>query len=137
MPIVPVIGPAGAGKSQVIENLRRPGQVLLDYTSLYAAVGGVQRDPVTGRYPVRLDGDPAIGLVAALKDYAVDQAVRRELDGYVTSSSRDDIERLERITGEKAIIVDPGEAVTKARLADPATGVLSDECAKALRRWYG
>ena len=136
MPIVPVVGPAGAGKSQVIEELRRPGQVLLDYTGLYAAIGGVQRDPATGRYPVRVDGDPAIGLVAALKDYAVDQAVRRELDGYVTSSSRDDIERLERITGQEAVIVDPGEQVTRARLADPATGELSAECIKALSRWY-
>ena len=135
MPIVPIIGPAGAGKSQVIDNLRRPGQVLLDYTSLYAAVGGVQRD-ASGRYPVRVDGDPTIGLVAALKDYAVNEAVRRELDGYVTSSSRDDIERLEQITGQPAQIVDPGEEVTKARLADPITGVLSEECKKALRRWY-
>ena len=136
MPIIPIIGPAGAGKSQIIDNLRRPGQVLLDYTGLYAAIGGVQRD-ASGRYPVRVDGDPLIGLVAALKDYAVEQAVTRELDGYVTSSSRDDIERLERITGQPATIVDPGEAVTKARLADPVTGVLSEECKKALRRWYG
>ena len=136
MPIVPVIGPAGAGKSQVIEELRRPGQVLLDYTGLYAAIGGVQRGP-DGRYPVRVDGDPLIGLVAALKDYAVEQAVNRELDGFVTSSSRDDVERLQQITGQTAVIVDPGEEVTKARLADPVTGVLSEECTKALRRWYG
>ena len=136
MPIVPVIGPAGAGKSQVIDNLRRPGQVLIDYTGLYSAIGGVQRD-ASGRYPVRVDGDPLIGLVAALKDFAVEQAVGRELDGYVTSSSRDDVDRLQEITGQTAVIVDPGEDVTKARLADPVTGVLSDECAKALRRWYG
>ena len=121
MPIVPVIGPAGAGKSQVIENLRRPGQVLLDYTGLYSAIGGVQRD-ASGRYPVRVDGDPLIGLIAAVKDYAVEQAVRRELDGFVTSSSRDDIDRLERITGEKAVIVDPGEEVTKATAGGPGNG---------------
>ena len=72
-----------------------------------------------------------------MKDYAVEQAVTRELDGYVTSSSRDDIKRLERITGQEAIVVDPGEEVTKARLADPVTGELSEECEKALRRWYG
>ena len=129
------IGPAGAGKSQVIEELRQPGQVLLDYTGLYAAIGGVQRGP-DGRYPERLDGDPLLPLIAAVKDYAVEQAVTRELDGYVTSSSRDDIERLERITGQKAVIVDPGEEVTKARLADPVTGELSAECSKALARWY-
>ena len=136
MAIIPVIGPAGAGKSQVIDNLRRPGQVLLDYTGLYAAIGGVQRD-ASGRYPERLAGDPLIPLIAAVKDYAVEQAVNRQLDGYVTSSSRDDIERLERITGEQAVIVDPGEEVTRARLADPATGIVSEECNKALRRWYG
>ena len=34
-------------------------------------------------------------------------------------------------------IVDPGRAVVAARLSDPETGELSDECDSALGRWYG
>ena len=33
--------------------------------------------------------------------------------------------------------VDPGEAVVRARLADPVTGVLSPECGQAVGRWFG
>ena len=33
-------------------------------------------------------------------------------------------------------IVDPGIDVVTARLSDPATGSLSDACARAVARWY-
>ena len=33
-------------------------------------------------------------------------------------------------------IVDPGIEVVSARLADPLTGELEDECAGAIARWY-
>ena len=87
-----------------------------------------------------LTGDPAIGLVAALKDYAVDQAVRRELDGYVTSSSsRDDIERLgahHGATGTPSWTQE--KQLTKGTAGGPGYGrAFRAECKKALRRWYG
>ena len=67
---------------------------------------------------------------------ALRMAVERELDGFVTSSALADVEVLEAITGETAKVIDAGEDVVRARLADPITGELSPECSAALRRWY-
>ena len=33
-------------------------------------------------------------------------------------------------------MIDPGENVVKARLASPATGILSEDCLQAIGRWY-
>ena len=136
MPITPVVGPAGAGKSQYIAATTRPGWIVLDYTAIYAALSGVQRGP-DGKFPERVAGDPLLPMTAALKAVALSMAVERELDGFVTSSSRDDVPTLERITGQSAVVIDPGESVVRARLVDAVTGQLSPECAVALGRWYG
>ena len=135
MPIVPVCGPAGAGKSQYIAATIRPGWIILDYTALYAALSGVQRGP-DGKFPERVAGDPLLPMTAAVKAVALSMAVERQLDGFVTSSARDDVSTLERITGQSAVVVDPGEDVVRARLADAVTGELSPECSAALSRWY-
>ncbi|MCY4086689.1 MAG: hypothetical protein OXG37_07365, partial [Actinomycetia bacterium] len=37
----------------------------------------------------------------------------------------------------REIIVDPGEEIIRARLADSETGELSEECDAAALRWYG
>lgn len=136
MPIVPIVGPAGAGKSQVIAAERRPGDVLIDFTLLYAALSGAVRGP-DGTYPEREAGDPLLPLVAAVKAFALQQAVDRELDGHVTSSARGEVESLERRTGRPARVVDPGEDTVISRLVDPDTGDLSEECGEAAARWYG
>ena len=135
MPITPIVGPAGSGKSQYIAANLRPGWIILDYTGLYAALTGVQRGP-DGKFPERMAGDPVLPLVSALKAVALSMATERQLDGYITSSARADVEVLERATGQKAVVLDPGESVIRARLADPVTGELSGECASALARWY-
>ena len=74
--------------------------------------------------------------VSAVKAAALSLAVERELSGFVTSSARDDVAVLERITRTAAVVIDPGELVVRARLADPETGELSDECENAVGRWY-
>ena len=135
MSIVPILGPAGAGKSQYIAATIRPGWIIIDYTSLYVALSGVQRG-ADGKYPERESGDPLLPFVAGLKTMALRMATERELSGFVTSSALADVEVLEKITGETAKIIDPGEEVVRARLADPVTGELSPECSAALRRWY-
>ena len=99
------------------------------------ALSGAQRGP-DGRYPERIAGDPLIPLVAYIKATALRQAVERELDGFVTTSARADVPELERITGQPATVIDPGEDVVKARLADAVAGELSPECSTALSRWY-
>ena len=133
--ITPVVGPAGAGKSQYIAASIRAGWVVIDYTALYAALSGVQRGP-DGKYPERVTGAPLLPFVAGMKTMALRMAVERELSGFVTSSSLADVEALETITGETAKVIDPGEDVVRARLADPVSGELSPECSAALRRWY-
>ena len=135
MAIVPVVGPAGGGKSQFIAENIRPGWVVLDFTMLYAGLSSAQRGP-DGKYPERITGDPLLPLVSEVKALALNAAIRRELSGFVTSSARDDVPMLERVTGQPATIVDPGEDVVRARLADPVTGQLSEECTAAIRRWY-
>ena len=136
MPIQPVVGPAGGGKSQYIRDRLRPDDVVLDYTALWAALTGAERDPVTGLYPERIDGDPRLALVQAVKNRALELAQKYEMDGYVTSSDSDDIERLAAITGLAAVIIDPGLEVVLDRLRDAETGDLSPQCDKAVRRWY-
>lgn len=154
MPIVPIVGPAGAGKSQVIESERRPGDVLIDFTALFVALSGAVRGP-DGAYPERQDDDPVVPLTNAVQGMALYEATRRGLRGYVTSSRRRDVGRLETITGQAARIIDPGEDVIAGRLAVPIEvdlasffedpeglndsdldGVISEECAKAAARWY-
>ena len=136
MPIVPIVGPAGAGKSQYIARERTAGDVVIDYTSLWAALTGAQRGP-DGKYPERRDDDPSLALMSAVKNFALSQAVERELNGFVTSSARADVERLESRTGQQAVTIDPGREVVEARLVDDDTRYLSDECRRALARWYG
>ena len=103
-----------------------------------------QRDPVTGRYPERVDGDPRLPLVSELRDRAIAEAAARELDGYVTTSDSrpESLDRLARLAASAGVgaaairIIDPGEEIVRARLADAVTGTLSDSCESALARWY-
>ena len=137
MPITPVVGPAGSGKSQIIENERRPGDVVIDFTLLHAALTGAVRGP-DGRYPVREDDDPALGLVSAVQAFALSEAVKRELDGYVTTASREHVERLERVTGRKARVVDvePGPLLARLSEVDDEGEYLDGQCVTAARRWW-
>ena len=87
MAIVPVVGPAGSGKSQIVAAERRPGDVLIDFTALWAALTGATRGE-DGRFPVRTDDDPALPLVSVAYWFTLSEAVKRELRGFVTSASR-------------------------------------------------
>lgn len=135
MPIVPVLGPVSGGKSQFVDREREDGDVTIDFTALFAALASVQRG-ADGRYPERTDGDPRLPFVQAVKNFALTEAIRRELNGHVTSSARHDVEPLQVRTGQEAVIIDPGRDVIEDRLRDPETGEISDECRKALERWY-
>ncbi len=135
MPITPVAGPAGGGKSQWVARNRQPGDLLIDHTALWAALTGAQRGP-DGRYPPRPDDDPTTGLVQYIMAVAVRRATAAGLSGFVTTSRRSKVGELEAETGEGAIIIDPGIEVARDRLRDPETGELSAACSTALARWY-
>ena len=123
MPVTPIVGPVGSGKSQVVAAERRPGDILIDYTLIWAALTGATRGE-DGRVPVREDDDPALPLVSALYWFGLTEAVRRELRGFVTSAIREHVSRLEQVTGQPARVVTAEPSTLMARLTevDPATG---------------
>lgn len=137
-----VQGPAGGGKSQLAREMLAAGeiQVLADITQLWVALSGVQRGP-DGRYPVRDVDDPALQLALYLQEVAVNRALDLDYDVAATTSRRGQEERWQeraQRAGRAFAVrtVDPGLAVVTRRLAE-STGVLSDECARAIGRWYG
>ena len=136
-----VAGPPGAGKSQFLEALLESGEldVVSDLTSIWAALRGLKRGP-DGKFPVRLDTDPALPLAQRLKLEAVRQALQRGLRVAATSSTRKDRGLMVDMAAEAGAafterIVDPGRAVVAARLAGP-DGSLSGACSAAIGRWY-
>ena len=134
-------GPAGAGKSAVArkerESMDGPA-VIVDFQSIYAALTGDVRGP-DGRYPLR---DEALLPTAEYVRRAAISAAREREIGIVATNSDGDPDRrafLLAQLGAGAVerILDPGIDVVEARLLDPATGELSDECDEAIKRWYG
>ena len=135
-------GPAGSGKSQHARSLLAAGTVdlLADTTSIWAAVGGYERDPLTGKYPVRLDDDPALDAALYIQTTVVRYGLSNGLNVAATTSRRGQIPRWQSVadefsTGLIVETIDPGRAVVAQRLSD-ADGNLSAECEKAINRWY-
>lgn len=158
-----VQGPAGGGKSAVVRDMLEAGevQVAADVTALWVALSGVERDPETGRYPVRLD-DPALHSARVAQTAVASFALREGYDVAVTTSRPNQVERWETLVRERdgarfaVRTVDPGMDEVISRLAvegepgvddfeveitrrgiRPVRGHLSDECRKAIARWYG
>ena len=136
-------GPAGGGKSQYVAEMLAAGEIsiLSDVTALWAALGGYQRDPITGLYPVREDGDPALELALYTQAVAVRQGLEMGEDVAVTTSRRNQVSRWRTLAYSIDVdfilrTVDPGEDVVRARLTD-GNGNLSDDCRRAIARWYG
>ena len=137
-------GPAGSGKSQEAEAMLAAGEAVwqADLTAIWAAITGKRRDPETGRYPVRKDDDPALGLAQYVRSVVVREALRRGLPGLVTTATPNMVAHWQAVAADEGSVfvvrtIDPGYEEAARRLADPETGELSDECEKALRRWYG
>ena len=141
MPSVLLSGPAGAAKSALARRLLAESSELAaiaDFQSVYVALTGDARGP-DGRYPLR--NDTLLPLTEYVRRAIITGAVVRDISIIGTNSDGDPGRRetmLARLgAGATERIVDPGRAVVSARLADPETGVLSDECEAAINRWYG
>lgn len=146
MSLILLRGPAGGGKSGLAREMIGNGQAQVqgDVTALWAALTAALRDPETGRYPERLDSDPALTLALQMQLDAARAALSEGLDVVVTTSQSapDQIEKWQEVADDAGTdlqvqTVDPGESVARARLADELTGRLSPACARALGRWYG
>ena len=133
-------GPAGSGKSQEAKRLLDANPELMaviDFQSIYAALSGDVRGP-DGRYPLR---NPALlPLAEYIRRAAITASREREIPIVATNSDGDPDRRAfllrELGPGAQEKVVDPGEAVVKARLADAVTGELSSQCESATGRWY-
>lgn len=139
-------GPAGSGKSQVVPQYLGDGgyQIIADYTAIWAAITGAQRNIVTGLYPVRTAADAVVnsGIVSYIQATVVRQALDRNLSAIVTTATRDQVQRWSEVAEEfgtdfDTVTIDPGREVVTERLkAQSSTGELLEECSGALRRWY-
>ena len=141
MPGILLSGPAGASKSAVARQIIEddPGLVIqADFQQLHVAISGAVRGP-DGRYPVR-DGrlNP---ITEYVRRAAITGALARDIKVILTNSDGAPARRrsLLELLGPGATerIVDPGIDVVQARLSDPVSGELSDECGRAINRWYG
>ena len=140
-----ISGPAGGGKSQLARvelEAAEPQTIIVDFQALVVAVLAVERGP-DGRFPNRDQVTFVLPLVERLRRQAIDAAVQAEL-GIIATNSDGDAERrqmlIDRMGGVAAgvveRVVDPGIEIVSARLSDPATGVLSESCSKAIQRWF-
>ena len=140
MPSLLLSGPAGAAKSALARQLLTEStelSAIADFQLVYAALSGDVRGP-DGRYPLR--DERLLPLTEYVRRAIITGAVARDINLIATNSDGDPERRakLLGLIGPGAIerVVDPGEEIVSARLADPSTGVLSDECAGAIDRWY-
>ena len=141
MPGILLSGPAGGGKSQLARDLLRKADnptVAADFQAIVAALLLLQRG-TDGKYSPR----PAYVLPIAeyVRQSVITAANERGIFLIVTNSDGAPARRkslLDKIRGESSErIVDPGEEIVKARLADEVTGELSDDCGQAVSRWFG
>ena len=147
--LVLVEGPAGSGKSGEVARRIRDGavDVQADLPALHVALRAVERDPTSGRFPIRSDDDPAIrsGLAVYLRAAAVRQALRDDLNVVVTSGSPDTATRWADVADETGAAfsvktIDPGEDEVRRRLAlfgEEDSDELDEQCESAVQRWYG
>ena len=133
-------GPAGGGKSQAARDLLRDANeptVASDFQSVVAAILLQERGP-DGKYPLRPSW--VLGLAEQVRRAIIDGATQRQIRLVITNSDGNPVRRaaLLELLGPGSVerIINPGEAIVKARLSDEA-GVLSDDCEQAVNRWFG
>ena len=135
-----ISGPAGAGKTQRARFLQQEhGGMVSDFQETYADLLGIERDPVTGRYPPRKPEDRyIISIVQEQRRVAIATAQTRGMPIYFTNSLGEEGRRLALLQslGETAAeeVIDPGEDEVVRRLS--VRGKLSEQCREAIDRWY-
>ena len=132
MALVIVRGPAGSGKSGYVERERRPGEVVADFTAVYAAISGATRGP-DGKLP-RAAGygpaDTACGMGQSRNRTRGGAAPVIRICHHFGQFAPGEIERLRRLGASDAepVTLDPGREIAEARLTDTETGQLHPQC---------
>ena len=143
MPNLLISGSAGSGKSAAArEELAASNEpaIIAEIQPLYAALLGLERDPVTRRYPERLERDAhALRLAEYLRRAAITASVARGIR-VITTNSDSDLDRrqfLLRELGpgsvERIVTVDYDVAISNLQGPNGAT---SDQCRRAVERWH-
>ena len=134
-------GPAGSGKSQAARKLLAEASgptVAADFQSIVAALLLQERGP-DGKFPARPDW--VLPMAEYLRRVVLTEARERGIPVVATNSDGSP-DRRKFLLGKlgpqaREKVLDPGEEIAKSRLADPQTGELSEDCTKAVGRWYG
>ena len=142
MPNVLLSGSAGSGKSQIARQMVADGDadVVVDFQSVLASLLQLRRQE-DGRYPPRDErAERLMPMVEYLRATAIRYGVEAELNVVVTNSDGDQTRRnllLERL-GPNAVerVVEIDRSVAVARLSDPVTGTLSQQCTDSISRWF-
>ena len=140
MPDVLISGPAGANKSAVAREALAAAtglSIAADFQAIYSALLLLERGP-DGRYPARVEA--LLPLTEYVRRAVISGARSRGIGIIATNSDGDPARRAlllsELGAGATERVIDPGEDVVRARLADPVTGNLSPDCGQAINRWY-
>ena len=135
-----ISGPAGSNKSAVAREALAAAtglSIAADFQAIYSALLLLERGP-DGRYPARVEA--LLPLVEYTRRAVITGARSREIGIIATNSDGDPARRAlllsELGAGATERVIDPGEDVVRARLADPVTGDLSPDCGQAISRWY-
>ena len=134
-------GPAGGGKSQAARDLLRNATeptVAADFQSVVAALLLQERGP-NGKYPLRPNW--VLGLAEHVRRAIIDGATQRQIGLIITNSDGNPARRAALLDmlgpGATERIINPGEAVVRARLSDEVSGELGPDCEQAIARWFG
>ena len=149
LPNVLLSGPPGSGKSAEALSLLSsagPSAVLVDYTALWSALTGKERDPDTGAYPKREADDPTVQIVERVRRWTIQAAAAAGLTVIATNASGSAAVREQLLAhlsaGEATAterVIDPGIDVARQNLAkgmDVPVSDLPQDCQRALDRWY-
>jgi len=135
-----VRGPVFSGKSQKIQQSIEDDEIdfVVDYSSVWASLRGVRRDPDTGKLPVREDDDPFNQIGNSLKGTIAAVLLDKGFRVGV-STGKSDISEIDRYSKLAKRTDSTFEVRTIEGNSDDIEKIIEDlrsrQCEKAYKRW--